>query len=74
MSDILPARNFGQTVGGQRIDLLTGAPQSPSMTNGRSYAIGDDGQGNFNLTFSGGGSVTLQGLAPATPVNQSWFS
>lgn len=32
MSDIFPARDFGQTPGGQRIDLLTGSPQWGPMT------------------------------------------
>lgn len=61
---------------GSGADLITGFNQAEGdrlALNGQSYATGDDGQGNLSLTLSGGGSVTLQGLAPTTPVNPSWF-
>jgi Ca2+-binding RTX toxin-like protein len=59
------------------VDLITGFSQAEGdrlALNGQSYATRDDGQGNLTLALSGGGTVTLQGVAPTTPVTQSWFS
>lgn len=59
MSDILPAREYGQSPGGQRIDLLTGTPYGAPFTWESSYnSFGDVPNPSVGLGYnygSGGG-------------------
>lgn len=65
---------FAQTSGADRITDFSTAEGDRLSLNGQSYVTGDDGQGNLMLTLSGGGSVTLQGVAASTTPTSAWFA
>jgi Ca2+-binding RTX toxin-like protein len=65
---------FAQNSGDDRITDFNAAEGDKLALNGQSYITGNDGQGNLSLTFSGGGTVALQGIAPTTTPNTSWFA
>lgn len=65
---------FAQGSGNDRIADFNPGEGDKLALNGQSYLTGNDGMGNLNLTLSGGGVVTLQGVAPTVTPTQSWFA
>jgi Ca2+-binding RTX toxin-like protein len=65
--------SFGPNSGADLILGFNDAEGDVMALNGQSYVTGDDGQGNLLLTLSGGGTVTLQGVASTTTPAPSWF-
>lgn len=63
----------GTFTGVDQLDVSTLTDASGAPVNTGDVVVGDDGNGNAVLTFPGGESITLEGVAPASASNPAFL-